>query len=46
MKRLLAVVLMLAPLAVPAAHAIEDRYDVPGVHDCWGIQPHRYECSR
>lgn len=27
-------------------HAVEDRYDVPGIHDCWGIQRHRMECGR
>jgi hypothetical protein len=29
-----------------AAHYIEDRYDIPGVHDCWGFRPHRWECKR
>ena len=27
-----------------AAHYIEDHYDIPGVHDCWGFRPHPEEC--
>ncbi len=28
----------------PIARAVEDRYDLPGVHDCWGIYRHPSEC--
>jgi hypothetical protein len=29
-----------------AAQYIEDHYDIPGVHDCWGFRPHFSECGR
>ncbi len=26
-------------------HLAEDRVDVPGIHDCWGLHRHTEECS-
>jgi hypothetical protein len=43
-KRVLAVLVAVAPFVMPAAHAVEDRYDIPGIHDCWGIRTHKNEC--
>ncbi len=45
MKKALGVLLVLAPLVMTAVHALEDRYDLPGVHDCWGIRTHKSECG-
>jgi len=50
MKRLVLLVFLalVGPrlLLAAAAHYVEDHYDIPGVHDCWGIRPHPWECRR